>query len=204
MKKLLDKLGFKIDKKIYIFLIIITMTALITGALCVSLLNKNDKSTLIEYFGTFKNNYINIDYLKSFKELIINNYSMIALIWLLGISIIGLPVMIILYFSKVFTIGFSIGTIIYNCKLKGILISLGYITPHLIINTLILILLLVYAISFSIKLFESIIKKKSIDFNIIMNKYIKVLVFVLIVNLLMVLFETFITPIIINAILNVI
>ena len=122
----------------------------------------------------------------------------IIIVWLLGISIIGIPIVIIMFFIKSFTLGFSISSIIFNYKLKGCLLAFTNIFPHQILNFLIYMILTTYSIFFSLKIINSIIKKKTIDFKILMNKYFKVLIFSIIIILISILIEVFITPLLIK------
>ena len=140
----------------------------------------------------------------SFKNAILNNIGFILLIWLLGISVIGIPIIIFLFFSKVFTLGFSISSIIFNYKLKGTLLSLFYVFPHHIINIYIYIVLIAYAISLSLKIIDSIIKRKIIDFKLVMNKYLYVLLISFIVIIITTLLEVFMVPSLMKFIMSVI
>ncbi|MFA5603475.1 MAG: stage II sporulation protein M [Bacilli bacterium] len=208
MKKQLDKLKsiFIINKQITIFLIGLSIIAVIAGAFYITILNKADQSlvqtSINEFFNNINNN--NLNYMSSLKNIILTNVGFIIIIWLLGISVIGIPVIIFLFFSKAFVIGFSISSIIFNYKLKGTLLSLFYIVPHHIINIYVFIILIAYAISLSFKIIESIVKRKSIDFKVVMNKYLYVLLVSLTVIVITSLFEIFIMPSILKIILSLV
>lgn len=208
MKKQWDKLKsiFIINKQITIFLIGLSIVAVVAGAFYITILNKTDqslvKTSINEFFNNINNN--NLNYIASLKNIILTNVGFIIVIWLLGISVIGIPIIIFLFFSKAFVIGFSISSIIFNYKLKGTLLSLFYIFPHHIINIYIYIILIAYAISLSFKIIESIIKRKSIDFKVVMNKYLYVLLVSLIVIVITSLFEIFAMPAILKIILSLV
>lgn len=208
MKKQWDKLKsiFIINKQITIFLIGLSIVAVVAGAFYITILNKTDqslvKTSINEFFNNINNN--NLNYMASLKNIILTNVGFIIVIWLLGISVIGIPIIIFLFFSKAFVIGFSISSIIFNYKLKGTLLSLFYIFPHHIINIYIYIILIAYAISLSFKIIESIIKRKSIDFKVVMNKYLYVLLVSLIVIVITSLFEIFAMPAILKIILSLV
>lgn len=208
MKIKLDKLKsiFIINKQIVIFLLGLSIIAVIAGAFYITILNKTDQTliekSIIGFFDSIKNN--NFNYMFSFKNAILNNIGFILLIWLLGISVIGIPIIIFLFFSKVFTLGFSISSIIFNYKLKGTLLSLFYVFPHHIINIYIYIVLIAYAISLSLKIIDSIIKRKIIDFKLVMNKYLYVLLISFIVIIITTLLEVFMVPSLMKFIMSVI
>ncbi|NLM63362.1 MAG: hypothetical protein GX190_03515 [Mollicutes bacterium] len=122
MRKYMDKLKsiFGINKQIRIFLLGLAIIAVIAGAFYITILNKTDQS-LVEssintFFNDIKNN--NLNYVISLKNAILSNLGFYLIIWLLGISVIGIPVIIFMFFSKAFIIGFSVSSIILNYKLK--------------------------------------------------------------------------------------
>ena len=198
----LDKLKeiIKINKKTLLFFTILLLIGIISGAIFMAILNETDKKLIVEYFNNFISNIENnkLSYLNALKNGVFNNLLYIIIVWLLGISIIGIPIVIIMFFIKSFTLGFSISSIIFNYKLKGCLLAFTNIFPHQILNFLIYMILTTYSIFFSLKIINSIIKKKTIDFKILMNKYFKVLIFSIIIILISILIEVFITPLLIK------
>lgn len=192
----MDKLKIKVDKKLFVFLLVLMIIGISVGSILVTILNNSDKNLTIEYINEFTNNIKDnkLDYLFALKNNLFSNLSYIILIWLLGISIIGLPIMLIMFFSKSFILGFSIGAVLETYKAKGILFSLVYVFPGQVIDLLFLLLLMMYAMSFSFKLIYAIFKKKSLDFKLVMNRYFKIFLLVLIVTLLMTLYDTFLMP----------
>ena len=205
MKKVTDKfkITIKHNKKVIFFLGIIAVIAIIFGSLFSVMLNESDKNLTLEYINNFfeniKNN--NLNYILALKNGSISSLGFILIVWLLGVSIIGMPIVLFMYFSKFFVIGFSISSIIKGYGLKGCLLSFAYIFPHHIIYIIVYTILTVYSIKMSIKLISTIIKKDKIDFKPIINKYLLVLLLSVIIAVLMLLFEVFITPKFINLIL---
>lgn len=205
MKKVTDKfkITIKHNKKVIFFLGIIAVIAIIFGSLFSVMLNESDKNLTLEYINNFfeniKNN--NLNYILALKNGSISSLGFILIVWLLGVSIIGMPIVLFMYFSKFFVIGFSISSIIKGYGLKGCLLSFAYIFPHHIIYIIVYTILTVYSIKMSIKLISTIIKKDKIDFKPIINKYLLVLLLSVIIDVLTLLFEVFITPKFINLIL---
>lgn len=208
MKKVKDKFKQTIikNKKALIFLTIISIIAIIFGSLFSIILNEGDKNLVNDYINNFFNNIKdnNLNYVLALKNGSINTLSFIIIVWLLGISIIGLPIIIFMYFSKLFIVGFSISSIIKIYGLKGCLISFAYIFPHHILYIIVYTILTLYSIKLSIKILFSIIKKDKIDFKPIINKYIFLLLISIVVSFLALLFEVFITPKFINLILSIV
>ena len=194
----MDKLKFKIviNKKILLFLVILLLIGIMFGSVFIRILDNSDRNLVTEYLNNFINNIENnkLDYFMALKSNLITNISFVLVIWLLGISLIGLPIVIIMYFSETFILGFSIGAILSVFKIKGLLFSLVYIFPGQVISLLLYMLLTMYAMSFSFKLFYAIIKKKTFDFKNIMNRYFKILIVILVFIILMVLYDTYLMP----------
>ena len=196
--KIMDKLKFqvKIDKKLLIFLTILLLIGIAFGSIFVSILDNSDKTLVNEHLNNFINSIETdkLDYFQALKSNLITNISFVIVIWLLGISIIGLPIILIMFFSKTFILGFSVGAILSVFKTKGLLFSLVYIFPGQVISLLLYLLLTMYAMSFSFKLIYVIFKKKTLDFKIVMNKYFKILLLVLTIVVLMNLYDTYLMP----------
>lgn len=207
MKKMWDKFKsiFTINKKLLVFLSIISVIAIIAGSILVVLLSNEDKTLTMNYINTYFENISNnkLDYVNALKNSLISNILFVLMIWLLGISVIGVPVIIIMYFSKVFTLGFSISTIISMFKAKGCLYAFLYVFPHHIISLITYVYLITYAIAVSIKLLNAFIKKKSIDFKPIINKYKLVLGVSLIIVIIMSLLEIFLSPFLMKFVLKI-
>lgn len=183
------------QKKLYLFLIGLVIVGIIAGILFWFVINNEDKLLVTKNLNNFfecikKGNAIN--YWGSLFNSLVTGLIYIVLIWLLGISIVGLPIILIIITIKSFIVGFSISSIIASYGLKGILGSFVYTFPHQIIFLLLLILLGFYASSFCFKLFKYLFLKQSINFKDAMRKYFKILLISLIVVLLTSLYETFI------------
>ena len=205
MKQIIDKLidaAKKREKKI-IFLIVLALIGITMGSIFTTMLSQNDKVLAQTYIKDFITNINNnkLNYLDSFKSAFMSNVILILTIWILGISIIGIPVNIFIYFVKTFVIGFSLSAFILTYNVKGCLLGLIYIFPHHIINIAIYILLLMFSLNFSLKILKSLKSKKQMSLRLTFNRYIVILVFTLIVTLLTTLTEVFVTPFIIKKII---
>lgn len=207
MKKM-DKLKnmFKVNNKIIIFLLSLFIIGIVFGSIFVLILKSEDKALVTEYINNFFNNVSSnkLNNFQALKNSLIYNICICILIWLLGISVIGIPIIVFIFFSKAFSLGFAITSIIYNYKFKGVLISLIYIFPHQIINIILMTFLLIYSLSLSIKIILSLIKKKVIDFKPIFNKYSKVLLIVVIGFMITSIYEAYLLPKILKLLLNII
>lgn len=189
------------EKKKYIFLISIVVIGIIIGIVFSNILSDNDKvlveEKLTNYFINIKNDK-EINYLSNFLNSFLNNTGTLVIIWILGLSIIGIVLNNFILFFKSFIVGFGIGSIINIYLYKGIIGAILYIFPHTLINIFVFIVLIYYANNFSIKLFKSLFLKKEIKFNEIMKKYSKMLLYGFGILLVSSILETFLSPIIIK------
>lgn len=207
MKKYLDKLkqNIIINKKMIVFFGMLIITGIVAGSLFGIIIKGNDKTLVSEYINTFFNNINNdeINYISSFINSIISNILFIVFVWILGISIIGCPISIFMFFSKAFSLGFTLASLIINYNIKGVLYALIYIIPSQLFFFLGYTLLMIYSVSLSLKLGMSFIKKKSIDFKYIINKYLIILLISLLLITIGSVFESFIMPYILKFVLSI-
>ncbi len=205
MKKVMDKLKtkVKINKKMFFFLAGLAIIGFLFGTFFITILSGNDQTLVKNYISDFMTmiDQDKINYQNTFINTLVSHFSFIGTIWVLGISIIGIPITLFMYFSKAFMLGFSIGSFILQYKLKGTLLAFFYIFPHHIINLAIHTLLMVYSIKFSIKLIDSIFRKKTVNFKAIINVYLGVLIFSIIVVFISSILEVFVVPFIFKKLL---
>lgn len=202
MKKQMDKLKNKTisNKKIIVFLVGLFLIGLIAGSIFITIISKSDQALVKEYIKEFVNkaDKNKLNYLEALKNASLSNGLFIVIVWLLGFSIIGIPIVIFMYFSKAFILGFSLSSFILQYKFKGLLLALIYFFPHHVVNILAYTLILIYSLKISFILINSIIKKKTISFKAIMNRYL--IVFAVSIGMVIVasLYECFVVPFLIR------
>lgn len=202
MKKKMDKLKNKTtsNKKIIVFLVGLFLIGLIAGSIFITIISKSDQALVKEYIKEFVNkaDKNKLNYLEALKNASLSNGLFIVIVWLLGFSIIGIPIVIFMYFSKAFILGFSLSSFILQYKFKGLLLALIYFFPHHIVNILAYTLIMIYSLKISFILINSIIKKKTISFKAIMNRYL--IVFAVSIGMVIVasLYECFVVPFLIR------
>ena len=184
----------KKNKYKYLFLITIIILGYLSGIVLANILSYNDKKEVGEivetYFLNLKNNE-SINYIGNFLNNLGVNFFYLLLLFIFGISIIGIVLNpFILYFKSLIT-GFSVGIIISLYSFKGILGGILYLFPTQLLNLLIYMLVSFYGINLSIRLFKVLFLRKNINNNEFMKKYFQVLLFSSIVLLISTLYETF-------------
>lgn len=202
MNKILNKAKSNVinQKKKYLFLSVIMLIGIISGVLFIFFVSKEDKLQVKEQLELFLVNIKNKN-LNNFSSLInslLSNGLYIVSFWILGISIIGIPIIVFLLFLKSFIFGFSIASIIYNYGFKGIMLAIVYQIPHNLVYLVLLLLLSFYAINFSIKLFRVLFLKENISLSLYFKRYNKILLVCIVCSIVCSIFEIFVTPVLIN------
>ena len=184
------------QKKFYMFLFTLMLIGFISGIVFIFFTSNENKINITkkvtEFFNTIKAS-TGINYGKSLINTLLTNLLYVILIWLLGISLIGFPIIIGILFFKSFVLGLSVSSIISSYGLKGVLGAFLYIFPHSIILIILYLLLGFYSLSFCYKLFCHLFLKRSINFNYGMSKYLKILLISIFISILVSLYQVFLS-----------
>ena len=120
MKKIIKQIR---QNKLLFILTIITIVSILMGILFPALLGKSDttliKDTITNYITNIKGNKLNIPI--TLVSTTTNNVLVTVFLWLLGISLIGIPIIVLIIFFHGFLTGFSLSSILITYKLKGLL-----------------------------------------------------------------------------------
>ena len=176
------------------FLITIVILGFISGIIFSNILSYSDfkevSSVIKDYFLNLNNN-TDINYLSNFINSISVNSLYLVLLFIFGLSIIGIILNPFILYFKSMVLGFSVGIIIAIYGFNGIPLAIFYLFPHQILNIIVYILMSFYGINLSIKLFKSLFLRKSTNYQEFMKKYLIVLGLSFAVLLISSLYETF-------------
>lgn len=204
MSEIINSFKLKIirNKRKVIFLLGLALIGFISGSIFITFLSKSDRNLTINYINNFITSIRsdNLNYTFTLKSAILENIFYTFLIWILGISIIGIPINIIIFYFKSFMIGFSISSFFLIYNLKSIPIILIYLLPQLL-YLFILTVLMLYSLNFSLRLLDALLNRKSLDFKVLFNNYLGILLLTLIFIIIVSLFETFVVPFILKKLL---
>lgn len=202
MNKIINKAKSNVinQKKKYLFLSVIMLVGIISGILFIFFVSKEDKLQIKEQLELFLINIKNknLNNVTSLINSLLSNGLYLVSFWILGISIIGIPIIVFLLFLKSFIFGFSIVSIIYNYGFNGIMLAIMYQIPHNLVYLVLLLLLSFYAINFSIKLFRLLFLKENISLGIYFKRYNKILLVCILCSIVCSIFEIFVTPVLMN------
>ena len=144
MNKQLVKKEFLKNKYKYIFLITIVLLGFISGIIFSNILSYNDynevASLLKDYFLNLKEGQ-DINYLSNFLNILSTNFLYLVLMFIFGLSIVGIVLNPFILYFKSLIIGFSVGIIISVYGIVGVIGAILFIFPHLLINLVVYILM---------------------------------------------------------------
>ncbi len=191
-------------KKINFFVTTILILGVLSGSIFLMMSNEADKSSVIAQIQNFFTNISqgNIDNGLALRNSLIINYVFVGLIWILGLSMVGIIATVFLTYIKGFLVGFSIASIILTYGYKGILASILYTFPSQIFNILVVIILTIYSIMFANNLFQIIISKKNGNNRLMLKKYFVILMLCVIVSFISSVLEVYLFPNILKLIIG--
>lgn len=160
------------NKKINYFTFFIILLGIISGSIFLVILKDSDKDIVISKISEFMSNVDSnkVNNLIAFKNAFIENSIYVVLVWILGLSIIGIVINIFITYLRGFITGFSISSFILAYKYKGILASFIFAFPTCIINLITTFIISVYSFTFTVMLFKSIFNKTN---NLMIKGYLK-------------------------------
>ena len=180
--------------KLYLTIIIILVIGITIGVIFINNTTvgeaKDIQSYIINFINLLKQGH-SIDTAELLKKSLADNLSLIVIMWLLGSTIIGIPIVIGIVLFRGFCIGYSVSAIIASLGVqKGILF---FLTTMFLQNLIFIPVILCMTIS-CIKLYRSIMKNKrreNIKLEII--RYILISIFLGILMILSAFIESYIS-----------
>ena len=182
----------------------IFIIGIITGSIFILVINTNDKEIVTEHIINFFSNInsSSYSYLNSLKNMLSLNYFYVIVIWVLGLSILGILVNIFLTYLKGFIVGFTTSALIITYGFKSILAIILYIVPHTLINSLVIIVLTIYSMTFSRYLLVQIFQKKDMKTKNFMKKYLIILLIAVVLTLVSSISEVYLFPFLLKLIIK--
>lgn len=140
---------------LYVFVSVLLLMGVVFGAILVNSLQASQKQDLYFYLSQFfgqvsKGEFANAG--EMFRESYLSQLKYIGFIWILGISIIGLPLIFILLFLKGAVIGFTVGFLVSQLGWKGLLLALVAVLPQNLIIIPTFLVMTTIAAGFSLRM----------------------------------------------------
>lgn len=141
----------------YLFLFLTFVTGVSAGAFTVNGLSSIQKTELTNYFQGFLELFKNqrVDSNEILQISLIDNLRFVVILWTLGVTIIGIPLIYFFVGVRGFITGFTSGFIIDLMGFKGVVFTLFSIVPKEIIIIPCIIALGVNGINFSLNIIRS-------------------------------------------------
>lgn len=152
------KININILKEIgYIILLITFFIGILVGSLSFS--NISD-SNFEQYKETIRENLISSD--EQQEELFVRNLfyqgiRVIGISWIIGMSVVGTPVLIAYLGYKGFSIGYTISTVL---KVLGTVEGNKYVFQNLFLQNLVIVFIMIFLANYSIKIFRHFFENK--------------------------------------------
>ena len=182
MKELYTNLKevFNKEKNITRFIFVLFIVSVIVGCLFVNFISKDDKTLLLNQLDNylsnvslFKNSLFSFI---TYKDSLITNILLISLIFLFGMSVIGVLLIILYIFYEGFALGINISAFILKFGIKGG-VGVGCYSLCTILRLIPIYLIAFFAIFISIKFIKAFIKKDNLNFRSFLRKYLLIYIF---------------------------
>ncbi|MFC7060526.1 stage II sporulation protein M [Halobacillus seohaensis] len=148
---------------IFVFIFVLFIMGMVFGAIIVNSMNFVQKEDLFFYLKQFFEQMIDMNSLDKttlLKESILYHVKYMLLLFLLGISIVGMPIITVLLFIKGLVIGFSVGFLVNQMGWYGLLLSSASIAPQNLLIIPVYLLAGALALLFSLTLCKQLFIKR--------------------------------------------
>jgi stage II sporulation protein M len=143
------------QKSLYLFVTVLFMMGVIFGAVIVNTMSPVQKENLLGYLGHF---FKGLDQQTiaepkvAFQHSLGDHFKTIGLMWILGVSVIGMPFIFLLIFLKGLVIGFTVGFLVNQLSWDGFWFAFMSVVPHNLLVVPALIIVAVAGTAFSMLL----------------------------------------------------
>jgi len=182
---------------LYVVSLLCVCTGIVLGIYSVRYMGDFEKSDLLSYLNNFSTtvNSSGVNYKNILVETIKNNITILLAVWFLGLTMIGIPVILIIDVIKGFTIGFTISFVINGMGIDGMWFSLLGVLPQNIIYIPCIIFASVLAMEFSLTILRDRTNRQwKSNIWVRVTSYSLSFLLVIVVMFLGFLMETYITP----------
>lgn len=146
---------------LYILSMLCLCIGVVIGVYSVKYMNETDKNAIADFFKQFNSIAHDVNHKALFLETLKSNMPIIIAIWFLGMTMIGLPIILAIDILKGFTVGFTVSLIINSLGIKGVWCSLLTVIPQNVIYIPCIIFGSVISMEYCIML----LKNKSAAYN---------------------------------------
>jgi len=192
----------------YLFVFVLFVMGVIFGAIIVNSMNTTQKEDLYYYLSLFFGQVSEGNLASSsemFQQSFFHNLKYLGLMWVLGISIIGLPVILIMLFLKGMVIGFTVGFLVNQMGWNGFLLSFVSVLPQNLLLIPSFIIISATAIVFSLKLIKQLFMKRLKESPMrLFARYAIIFIIIMVLTAVAAIFEAYASPILMKGIIKLV
>ncbi len=190
---------------VFTFIVVVFILGISFGAIAVKTVDYSTKQNLFNYFNDFMQGYNEIEYDRGslVSESIKFNLFNIFMIWAFGISVIMMPLITLLIFFKGFVLGFTVGFLVSEYSLKGIVLAISAVFFQNVLIIPSYIMAAVMAVSLSIRIIKYYRNRAKLSFEDFLAYSLEMTMLALI-TLGGALLETYISPLLLKLVLRII
>lgn len=190
--------------KIYLFVIIIFIIGIILGVVFTNNITEEQyieiKDYITNFINSLKQNY-NINTVNLLKKTLTNNIILSITMWLIGSTVIGIPIVLGIVIFRGFCIGYTLSAIIV---VLGVQKGLLFIITTMLLQNIIFIPVIICMTISCIKLYKSIMKdkrKENIKIEIVKHTLVSFILSIFLI--LEALIETYISTNLLMLVINI-
>ncbi|TRY28058.1 stage II sporulation protein M [Brevibacillus sp. LEMMJ03] len=195
----------KDHQSLYWFTIVLFAMGIIFGAVIVNSLPLSQRQELFGFLQYFFNNLGSQgipEPTAHFQQAFGHYAKTVGILWVLGLSIIGLPMILLLLFLKGVVVGFTVGFLVNQLQWHGVTLAMAGVLPQNLLVVPALFIVGVSGISFSLRLIKTrLLSKRDVILPHFVG-YTVLVVAMLAVLTVAALFETFVSPRLMQMVLN--
>lgn len=186
------------------FIVLVFCLGIVSGAFAVRTLPEAQLLELADYLqgflGSLEQQSGEITSQEAFGNALFHHVKSISLIWLLGFTMIGIPAIFFLVFTRGFILGFTIGFFIHEYILQGALFAVIGVLPQQLFLVPSVLFTALCAVSLSILLIRKCTSRGSGQLRGYVMRYLVILPVMLIAVLLGTLIEVYVSPFLLKGI----
>jgi len=138
----------------YLAVVVLVATGIAAGSLSVQRLQADQAQELSIYLDQFmaQAGVIEVDSVKALQDVLYSDITVILAVYLLGLTVIGIPVILGIIFTHGFVLGYTVCFLAMEKSIQGIILACAAVLPQNIILVPALIMAGVASLSFAVLL----------------------------------------------------
>ncbi len=191
---------FKQKWFVYLFVTIFFGMGIFFGAAAAKTIDADQADQLAVYLDSFLEKIASMPVGEQifFRHNVFSNLYIMIAMYILGLTVIGIPLVLVAVFTRGFILGFTVGFLVREKAVKGLIFAIISILPHNILVMPAVIIGGVTALSFSALLVRRRFAAKSIPLKNHLGMYTAAMLILCLVTSAAGLIETYVTPVFIK------